>query len=191
LRRGPTGPLRRSLSYIPAAPPDSGGFRQPVTPSNVYVIGTMNTADRSIALLDTALRRRFEFEELMPDFEALPGDLIDGVDLRALLGAINERIEYLYDRDHTIGHAYFINVKNLADLDQVFRRRVIPLMQEYFYENWAKIRTVLKDDDGAFIAMKDEVPKGLTTEGNGYEARPRYRVNAEPFLLSAFQKIYE
>ncbi len=158
-------------------------------PLNLYVIGTMNTADRSIALLDTALRRRFEFEELQPDYAVLPVS-VNGVNLGAMLEAMNERIEYLYDRDHTIGHAYFINVNSLAELDSVFRRKVIPLLQEYFYEDWSKVCSVLNDlTDGNFIKSTSEIPKGLAA--NGYEQKTRYKVNADQFSLAAYLKLYE
>lgn len=160
-------------------------------PANLYVIGTMNTADRSIALLDTALRRRFEFEELQPDISALPEEAVEGVDLRRLLHVINERIEYLYDRDHTIGHAYFIGIESLAELEGVFRRKVIPLLQEYFYENWSKVRAVLNDVDGAFIEVQNNVPRGLETVVDGFDPRPRYRVNRTAFTQTAFKRIYE
>ena len=81
---------------------------------------------------------------------------------------MNERIEYLYDRDHTIGHAYFINVKSLSDLETVFRRKIIPLLQEYFYEDWAKVRLALNDKDGSFIEEKNCIPKGLESFSDGY-----------------------
>ena len=121
-------------------------------PRNLYIIGTMNTADRSIALLDTALRRRFAFVEMMPDAEILKDKNIDGVvNLQELLVAINERIEYLLDREHTIGHAYFIGVNDLNDLKKAFQNKIIPLLQEYFYDDYEKIRAVLNDTDGKFI----------------------------------------
>ncbi|MBW8365403.1 MAG: AAA family ATPase [Rhizobium sp.] len=159
-------------------------------PSNLYVVGTMNTADRSIALLDTALRRRFEFEELQPSPETLQGVSIDGVGLTAMLQALNERVEYLYDRDHTIGHAYFINVRTLEDLEATFRRKVIPLLQEYFYEDWSKVRLALNDQSGQFIETIEGIPKGLENTADGYEARPRYRVRKGPFSLDAYLNIY-
>lgn len=113
-------------------------------PSNLYVLGTMNTADRSIALLDVALRRRFRFEELMPDSEVIQeivGDdgTVDGIDVGALLDAINSRVELLYDRDHQLGHSFFLKVGTLDDLKQVFLDSVIPMLQEYFYGDWAKV----------------------------------------------------
>lgn len=160
-------------------------------PSNLYVIGTMNTADRSIALLDNALRRRFEFEEIQPDHMMLPEKLVENVDLRAMLQAMNDRIEYLYDRDHTIGHAYFMKVKSLSDLETVFRRKIIPLLQEYFYEDWSKVILVLKDQKGEFIEVNNNLPIGLATASDGDETRPRYKVADYQFTLDAYRKIYE
>jgi 5-methylcytosine-specific restriction protein B len=157
-------------------------------PPNLYIVGTMNTADRSIALLDTALRRRFEFEELQPDYAVLPA--VAGVDLAALLAALNERVEYLYDRDHAIGHAYFMQVRTPGDLDAVFRRKVIPLLQEYFHEDWSKLRLVLNDRDGHFIRASEALPKGLELAADGYEPRPRYRIRSEPFATDAYLNIY-
>ncbi|MGX2971016.1 McrB family protein [Helicobacter sp. T3_23-1059] len=114
-------------------------------PSNLYIIGTMNTADRSIALLDTALRRRFEFVEMMPNPSLLRTDC-EGVDLQSLLQSINARIEFLLDREHTIGHSFFIGVDSMEDLREVFGLKIIPLLQEYFYDDYKKIQAVLNDN---------------------------------------------
>ena len=116
-------------------------------PHNLYLIGTMNTADRSIALLDTALRRRFEFVEMMPNpsHELISTD-IDGVDCQTLLTAMNDRIRFLFDREHQIGHTYFIGVESMDDLEKAFKTKIIPLLQEYFYDNWEKIDQVLNEN---------------------------------------------
>ena len=112
-------------------------------PDNVYVLGTMNTADKSLTALDAALRRRFEFIEMMPSPAVLMGRRVAGVDLSKLLETINGRIEILYDREHMIGHAYFISVYSIAQLGQCFLNKVIPLLQEYFFDDYEKICWVL------------------------------------------------
>ncbi|ASO06549.1 AAA family ATPase [Arenibacter algicola] len=114
-------------------------------PPNLHIIGTMNTADRSVEALDTALRRRFVFEEVMPDPVLLKDITFDGFNLEQLLTAINDRVEVLLDRDHTIGHSYFIKLKSgdRVGLSNVFKNNIIPLLQEYFYNDYEKIALVL------------------------------------------------
>ncbi|WP_257936433.1 type IV methyl-directed restriction system, component McrB [Campylobacter lari] len=138
-RIGKEEELRVALPYSGNDFYDKKGFG---VPKNVYIIGTMNTADRSITSLDTALRRRFEFVEMMPKPNVL-SDNCEGVNLQKLLEAINTRIEYLLDREKTIGHAFFIGIKDLNDLKNVFQNKIISLLQEYFYNDYALIDAVL------------------------------------------------
>jgi hypothetical protein len=125
-------------------------------PQNLYIIGTMNTADRSLAMMDTALRRRFDFIEMMPDYSVLAGVEVKGIALDQLLHKMNARIEALYDREHMLGHAFLIPVKKAASagdesgafqaLKHVFINKFIPLLEEYFFDDWNKIRLVLGDN---------------------------------------------
>lgn len=114
-------------------------------PPNLYIIGTMNTADRSVEALDTALRRRFSFVEMMPQYDAISTILFDDFNLGDVLKTINERLEVLLDRDHTIGHSYFIKIKSndTNALKNVFQNNIIPLLQEYFYNDYEKMAMVL------------------------------------------------
>ena len=121
-------------------------------PSNVDIYGTMNTADRSVEALDTALRRRFAFKEMLPKPDLLEKE-INGFALKELLSCINERIEALIDRDHTIGHSYLINVNNMDDLKLAFKDKIIPLLQEYFYGDYGKIGLVL---GSGFVKMQPQ-----------------------------------
>ncbi|NCB50144.1 MAG: DUF4357 domain-containing protein [Alphaproteobacteria bacterium] len=160
-------------------------------PSNLFIIGTMNTADRSIALMDTALRRRFDFMEMMPRPELLDFE-VEGLHVKRMLETINKRIEYLYDRDHTIGHAYFMSLKDekitdkKAELDTIFRNKIIPLLQEYFYDDWEKIVMVL----GNGFIEKSEIKSDIFTYKNDdyiEEEQAIYTIK-DRFDLSEFQK---
>tara|TARA_B110000967_G_C18871599_1_gene555748 strand:- start:617 stop:2362 length:1746 start_codon:yes stop_codon:yes gene_type:complete len=140
-------------------------------PRNVHIYGTMNTADRSVEALDTALRRRFSFLEMLPDSSKLEVS-VEGIRLSELLTILNDRIEVLVDRDHTIGHAFFINDKNLDDLRNTFANKVIPLLQEYFYGDYGKMEMVI---GSAFFEVKDTTkikfavkPEDFDPEGKVY-----------------------
>jgi hypothetical protein len=154
-RKGAEHPMTATLPY---------SKKQFAVPSNVDIYGTMNTADRSVEALDTALRRRFSFEEMLPKPTLLKdkGENASGkvgsIDLEKLLTTINERIEALVDRDHTIGHAFFMNVDSLESLQNTFAKNVIPLLQEYFYGDYAKMEMVIGPD----FFNKDKRQKKVT-----------------------------
>lgn len=132
-------------------------------PKNIFILGTMNTADRSIAFMDTALRRRFDFVEVMPD-PALLSEVvgkIEEVDVGEVLETLNRRIEYLLDRDHLLGHAFFIENETLEDLQSTFEMKLLPLLQEYFYDDYQKIRAILNDTHHIYIAPKQQQAASL------------------------------
>jgi len=147
----------------------------------------MNTADRSIALMDTALRRRFKFKEMLPDTSGL-GFEIDGVNIKSLLDRINERIELLYDREHTIGHSFFMSLKennDISALADVFEKDIIPLLQEYFYGDYEKIRLVFANND--FITVKDVNDPVLID----VDIATKYEINKEKLKdPEEYKKIY-
>ncbi|MCV3357144.1 AAA family ATPase [Campylobacter sp. RKI_CA19_01122] len=160
-------------------------------PKNVYIIGTMNTADRSITSLDTALRRRFEFIEMIPKPNVL-SDNCEGVNLKELLKAINTRIEYLLDREKTIGHAFFIGIENLEKLKNVFQNKIIPLLQEYFYNDYALIDAVLNKNgmlENVIVENKDYL-KNMTEFIESDKVIYKFS-DSQKWDEATFKKIYE
>lgn len=167
-------------------------------PDNVYILGTMNTADRSIAQIDTALRRRFSFVEMMPDTEVLEGIEVEGINIANMLDIINRRIEVLYDREHTIGHAFFTVLRaepTIEKLAIIFKKSIIPLLQEYFYEDYKKIRLVLgdnrKNEDAQFIIEKAHDYAALFGDVDvGLDDGYRYEINKNAFNnIEAYRSI--
>ncbi len=160
-------------------------------PGNVYLLGTMNTADRSIAPIDTALRRRFQFRELLPRPELLEGIGVEGMSVSRMLERMNQRIAALYDREHTIGHSYLLPLRespDMATLAHIFRENILPLLQEYFFDDFEKIRLVLGDSqkrDGAlapeFVAAISCDAGELFGDGNVACAERRYEIHPEAF----------
>jgi 5-methylcytosine-specific restriction protein B len=164
-------------------------------PPNLHVIGTMNTADRSIEALDSALRRRFEFEELPPRPELLDFTIDGPIDPRRMLQAINQRLAKLRDRDHGIGHAYLLQLADNPTIDalkRVFASKLLPLLQEYFFGDWGKIGLVLGKDfvrrksDGIELADFDHEDRDALSERPVYELTPISELTDQ-----AFRRIYE
>ena len=154
-------------------------------PANLHILGTMNTADRSIAMIDTALRRRFEFKEMAPKPKLLK--VIGEINLRTVLEAINARLEYLIDRDHLIGHAWLMNVGTKAEVDRIMRRKIIPLIAEYFYDDWRKVRAVLGNTDDFVQRSELKRPPGLD-DAETDERRYRWTVRGK-FHEDAYDRL--
>ena len=159
-------------------------------PKNLYILGTMNTADRLIALLDIALRRRFNFIEMPPRYNLLEEKIEvknDKIDLEELLKAINTRIEFLLDKDHLIGHSYFLNIKSFEDLKAIFKNSIMPLLQEYFYNDFEKIKFVLNGEETNFIIDKKEPSFNYISEAllknfpKSIQNKTVYEINEEAF----------
>jgi 5-methylcytosine-specific restriction protein B len=170
-------------------------------PPNLFIIGTMNTADRSVEALDTALRRRFSFEEMLPKPQLLREKGENGtgkvgeIDLVELLKTINDRIEALVDRDHTIGHAFFMDVDSLDSLRNVFANKIIPLLQEYFYGDYAKMEMVIGSD---FFIVKESSKIKFAVKADEFELTEKtYQIKnlsdktaiSDDLLVTAFDKL--
>ena len=159
----------------------------------------MNTADRSVEALDTALRRRFSFIEMNPEPEKLNSNEFkcNDIDLEALLNAINGRIEKLLDKDYCIGHSYFMTIKNreepLEEIKTIFQNKILPLLQEYFYGDWGKILLVIGKE---FVVTKKNTIKFLSTDSyeefEEYDEKHIYNfTKSSNWTLDSFKSIYE
>ena len=180
---------------LPGTSAEEGDNERFGVPDNLDIYGTMNTADRSIALLDIALRRRFEFEEIPPDYRLLD-HRVEGVDLGKLLSSINDRLEFLADRDRRIGHSFFMRVTSLDDLRDSFRRQVIPLLQEYFFDDWGRVELVFSGRNGRSTFIRREALDGaklfVGAADMSLSDRVRHEVTlAETWTAEAFRSIYE
>jgi hypothetical protein len=163
-------------------------------PANLDIFGTMNTADRSIALLDVALRRRFEFCEMEPNYDVIDRS-VEGVHLGRLLKQINDRLEYLLDRDHRIGHAYFIRALSIVDLRSVFRVQVIPLLQEYFFDDLARVALVIATSASAPFVRRERLLRSSLFAGERIDGVPAERARyvitpGESWTTESFAGIY-
>lgn len=169
-------------------------------PDNLYIIGTMNTADRSLAGLDLALRRRFTFVEMPPQPELLDDVDVEGVNIGAMLRVINQRITALLDRDHCIGHAYFMPLRDNSSLQllaNIFAQNILPLLQEYFFEDWQRIAWVLNDqskenDDLKFIRkVKGLDGQILFPKVQNFKMRDCWEINHNALMKpAAYHLIY-
>ncbi len=159
-------------------------------PENVYLLGTMNTADRSIATIDTALRRRFQFKEMQPNPEVLEGVSVEGLNVSKMFSNMNRKISVLYDREHTIGHAYFmplIKEPTIKVLSEIFENNIIPLLQEYFFDDYEKIRLILGDvnkeneEEQFIVARQNDFGELFGNVDYDFEAEISYEVNQDAF----------
>ena len=168
-------------------------------PDNIYIIGTMNTADRSIAAIDTALRRRFRFKEMMPDADVLKGISVEDISVSEMLARMNKRISVLYDREHTIGHAYFIPLRDnptIEQLAEIFENAIVPLLQEYFYEDYEKIRLVLGDnnkdnkEEQFIVVVENDYNELFGSADIGFDDSVTYEINRAAFdNIEAYRSI--
>jgi hypothetical protein len=176
-------------------------------PKNIYILGTMNSVDRSVTPIDTALRRRFDFVEVPPNPDLLMKILVNGheLDLANLLRTLNLRIEYLLDRDHLIGHSYFMKVVSFSDLCRLFTNNLIPLLEEYFLGDWKKVALVLGDTPGfqkseseRFLTQSRSTFSSLFKDVDDADENLRYRLNPtlqeqryDEFPVEAFLKSFD
>jgi len=178
----------------------TGNPKTLTVPNNLYLLATMNTVDKSIALIDVALRRRFDFIECMPKYnkELIELKPLNGIDLSKLLETMNKRITILKNEHYQIGHSYFLNLKNINELQDVIIKKIIPLLQEYFYDDWKSICAVLNqsyknpNNNGLLISEKYD-KKLFSTEFDelfNYVDRTIFTINHN-FSKEDIIKVYE
>ena len=169
-------------------------------PKNLYIIGTMNTSDRSIASVDIALRRRFKFIEMMPKEDVVTNINIEenGKTFRDIFKALNEKITILLDRDHQIGHSYFLETKinDIYDLMNVWFDEILPLLNEYFYNDWEKLQALLgeasKNNDSFIVVKETKLPfYQYDIEDKVYDFIDKKNLNEENFKLALLKIIEE
>jgi len=189
-----------SLSInLPYSKDEKGNPKKLSVPKNLYILATMNTVDKSIALIDVALRRRFDFIECMPDSTLNELKQYKEVDLSKLLLTINARITILKNEHYQIGHSYFLKINNFNDLKNIIIKSIIPLLQEYFYDDWQSICAVLnqsykdtKKYEGLLIKEKSskDLFKKEFDELIAYSNQTIFKIN-ENFTEQDIKNIYE
>jgi len=184
---------------LPYSKDNKGNPEKLSVPSNLYILATMNTVDKSIALIDVALRRRFDFIECMPNYDIDELKVYSDVNLPKLLKVINKRICVLKNEHYQIGHSYFLNINNLDDLKKIIVKSIIPLLQEYFYDDWQSICAVLNQpynnpnkNNGLLIAESSD-NKLFRSDFNTlieYANQKIFKLN-EDFIAEDIKEIYE
>lgn len=154
-------------------------------PANLYLLGTMNSADRSTTALDSALRRRFQFVEMPPRVDLLQGKQVAGIDLGRLLGRLNERIAYFLGADYLLGHAYLLGIDSLPALTEVWEQKILPLLQEYFFGDGEKLRLILGE---GFVRRIQSEPLLAVDDGDWWQSKPQYQFLPITDLKAALMK---
>ncbi|MFA6143359.1 MAG: AAA family ATPase [Sulfurimonas sp.] len=183
---------------LPYSKDDKGNPKRLTVPNDLYIVATMNTVDKSIALIDVALRRRFDFIECMPDYNLEEFKKCKEIDLEKLLRTINERITILKNEHYQIGHSYFLNINNIEDFIEVMKKSIIPLLQEYFYDDWKSICAVLNQSyntstDNRLFTVNQKNTKLFKSEFNDlleYQNKKIF-ILKETFTIEDIKSIYE
>jgi 5-methylcytosine-specific restriction protein B len=194
-RKGENEELSINLPY---SKDNKGNPKKLIVPSNLYIISTMNTVDKSIALIDVALRRRFDFEECMPRYDLKEFNKCKLINLSELLGIMNARITILKNENYQIGHSYFLNITSIEDMRSVMQKSIIPLLQEYFYDDWKSICAVLNQSylnpkENKILKVVQENNKLFKNEFNDlteYQNKKVFNLRID-FSANDIKEIYE